>query len=232
MNCLIVDDEPIAQDILKEYISRVDFLQLVACCNDAQEAFSAIDQNELDLVFLDINMPGIDGITLAKIIPKEVQIIFTTAYREYAVEGFNLEATDYLLKPIPFDRFLKAVNRVREAKPKTALKQDQTEIPGFIFVRQDRKMEKIEIQKIKYVESYADYIKIHLEDRISIVRESISNFEKKLPSSRFIRFHRGYIGNIAAIDSYTNEYIEIDGKALTISRSYKKDVLERLSSFE
>lgn len=229
MNCLIVDDEPIAQDILKEFVSKVDFLNLTGVCNNAHDAFSEVQKNQIDLVFLDINMPGIDGIALAKILPKNVQVIFTTAYREFAVEGFNLEATDYLLKPIPFERFLQAVNKVRESK---SISNPIAERPDFIFVRQDRKMEKIGIQEILFVESYADYIKIHLPDRVSIVRESISNFEKKLPEKQFIRFHRSYIGNISKIDSYTNEYLEIGGKALTISRSFKKEVLEKLSEFE
>lgn len=229
MNCLIVDDEPIAQDILKKFVSQVDFLHLIACSSSANEAFSEIQKNVIDLVFLDINMPGIDGIALAKILPKNVQVIFTTAYREFAVEGFNLEATDYLLKPIPFERFLQAVNKVREGNAKRSSEEEK---PEFIFVRQDRRMEKIKILEILFVESYADYIKIHLPDRVSIVRESLSNFEKKLPGNQFIRFHRSYIGNISAIDSYTHEYLEIGGSALTISRSFKKEVLEKLSRYE
>ncbi|WP_192349360.1 LytTR family DNA-binding domain-containing protein [Algoriphagus sp. Y33] len=231
MNCLIVDDEPIAQNILKEFISTIDYLNLVACCSNSNEAFNEVQQKQVDLVFLDVNMPGIDGMAFAKIIPKEIHVIFTTAYREYAIEGFNLQATDYLLKPIPFDRFLKAVAKARESfvtkSPQTA--QDKSE---FIFVRQDRKMEKIDFSEILVVESQADYIKIHLKDRFLIVRESISNFEKKLPGSRFIRFHRSFIGNLKSIDSYTHEYLEIAGKALTISRSYKEEVLRRLQQFE
>jgi len=231
MNCLIVDDEPIAQNILKEFISKVDYLHLVDCCSNANEAFNVVQQNKIDLVFLDINMPGIDGMAFAKIIPKEIHVIFTTAYREYAIEGFNLEATDYLLKPIPFDRFLKSVAKVQESLTK-ARNTPSAEKPEFLFVRQDRKMEKIDFSEILFVESYSDYIKIHLNDRVLIVRESISNFENKLPESQFIRFHRSFIGNILAIDSYTHEYLEIAGKALTISRSYKEEVLKRLQQFE
>lgn len=231
MNCLIVDDEPIAQNILKEFISKVDYLHLVDCCSNANEAFNVVQQNAIDLVFLDINMPGIDGMAFAKIIPKEIHVIFTTAYREYAIEGFNLEATDYLLKPIPFDRFLKSVAKVKESLQKNR-NSSTPEKPEFLFVRQDRKMEKIEFSDIQFVESYADYIKIHLKDRVLVVRESITNFENKLPESQFIRFHRSFIGNMSAIDSYTHEYLEIAGKALTISRSYKEEVLKRLQQFE
>lgn len=229
MNCLIVDDEPIAQNILKEYISKVDYLNLVACCSNAHEAFDQIKANPIQLVFLDINMPGIDGISFAKILPPETHVIFTTAYREYAIEGFDLAATDYLLKPIPFDRFLKALSKVED--------QNKAEFPipekqDFLFVRQDRKMEKVNFSEILYIESYADYVKIHLKDQVLIVRESISNFEEKLPKNQFIRFHRSFIGNISAIDSYTHEYLEIGNKALTISRSYKEAVLKTLSQFE
>ncbi|WP_296705797.1 LytTR family DNA-binding domain-containing protein [Algoriphagus sp.] len=230
MNCLIVDDEPIAQNILKDFISKVDYLNLVASCSNSNEAFNVVQNKDIDLVFLDINMPGIDGMAFAKIIPKEIQVIFTTAYREYAIEGFNLEAVDYLLKPIPFDRFLKAVAKVKESVSKTI----NTTKPNsdFIFVRQDRKMEKIDLGDILFVESYADYIKIHLKEKVMVVRESISNFESKLPENQFIRFHRSFIGNISAISSYTHEYLEIAGNALTISRSYKEEVLSRLQQFE
>ncbi|MEN2280992.1 LytTR family DNA-binding domain-containing protein [Algoriphagus sp. SE2] len=230
MNCLIVDDEPIAQNILKDFISKVDYLNLVGCCSNANEAFNEVQQQSIDLIFLDINMPGIDGMAFAKIIPQEIQVIFTTAYREYAIEGFDLQAADYLLKPIPFDRFLKAVAKVKESISKSGSEiQSKSE---FLFVKQDRKMEKIDFADIQFVESYSDYIKIHLKDRMLLVRESISNFETKLPSEQFIRFHRSYIGNISAIDSYTHEFLEIGGKALTISRSYKEEVLRRLQQFE
>lgn len=231
MNCLIVDDEPIAQNILKDFISKVDHLNLVGCASNANEAFNVVQQKQIDLIFLDINMPGIDGMAFAKIIPKEIHVIFTTAYREYAIEGFNLEATDYLLKPIPFDRFLKSVAKVKESLGKNS-SASIPEKPEFLFVRQDRKMEKIDFSDILYIESYADYIKIHLKDRVLVVRESISNFENKLPESQFIRFHRSFIGNILAIDSYTHEFLEIGRKTLTISRSYKEEVLKRLQKFE
>jgi DNA-binding LytR/AlgR family response regulator len=231
MNCLIVDDEPIAQNILKDFISKVDHLNLVGSASNANEAFNLVQQEQIDLIFLDINMPGIDGMAFAKIIPKEIHVIFTTAYREYAIEGFDLEATDYLLKPIPFDRFLKSVAKVKESLGKNS-SASISEKPEFLFVRQDRKMEKVDFSDILYVESYADYIKIHLKGRVLVVRESISNFENKLPESQFIRFHRSFIGNILAIDSYTHEFLEIGGKTLTISRSYKEEVLKRLQKFE
>ncbi|UZD22787.1 LytTR family DNA-binding domain-containing protein [Algoriphagus halophytocola] len=231
MNCLIVDDEPIAQNILKEFISKVDYLHLTACCSNASEAFNSIQKEDIDLVFLDINMPGIDGISFAKIIPKKVQVIFTTAYREYALEGFELEATDYLLKPIPFERFLKAVSKTKQSIAQNE-KPNVSEKPEFLFVRQDRKMEKIAFDEILYVESYSDYLKIHLKTQTILARESLSNFAEKLPENQFIRIHRSFIANLSAITSYTHEFVEVNGNALTISRSFKEDVLKRLQQFE
>ncbi|WP_425639612.1 LytR/AlgR family response regulator transcription factor [Algoriphagus yeomjeoni] len=231
MNCLIVDDEPIAQNILKDFVSKVNHLNLVGCASNANEAFNLVQQGQVDLIFLDINMPGIDGMAFAKIIPQEMHVIFTTAYREYAIAGFDLAATDYLLKPIPFERFLKAIAKAKDAFDSKS-HPTSSEKPDFLFVRQDRKMEKVNFDDILYIESFADYIKIHLKDCVSVVRESISNFESKLPASQFLRFHRSFIGNISAITSYTHEFLEIDGKALTISRSYKEEVLKRLQKFE
>lgn len=228
MNCLIVDDEPIAQNILKGFVSKVDYLHLVAACANSNEAFNLIQKEDIELIFLDINMPGIDGMALAKIIPPHIHVIFTTAYREYAKEGFDLEATDYLLKPIAFERFLQAVAKVK----KRDLTSTEAEKPDFLFVRQDRKMEKIAFAEIAFIESYSDYIKIHLNGKTLIVRESLSTFESKLPQDKFIRFHRSFIGRLGAIESYTHEYIQIAGQALTISRSFKTEVLEKLQQFE
>ncbi|MFC3881884.1 LytR/AlgR family response regulator transcription factor [Algoriphagus namhaensis] len=231
MNCLILDDEPIAQDILKEYISKVDYLNLEGCFSNSSEAFNHLQKVQPDLIFLDINMPGIDGVSFAKIIPKEIQVVFTTAYREYALEGFDLQASDYLLKPISFDRFLKSVSRVKALHDKMSASMPTTS-QDFVFVRIERKMEKIALAEITYIESFADYLKIHQKTQTSVVRESLSSFEKKLPPSQFIRIHRSFIANLNAITSYTHEYLEVVGKALTISRSYKEEVIKRLREFE
>ncbi|MAZ28626.1 MAG: DNA-binding response regulator [Cytophagaceae bacterium] len=231
MNCIIVDDEPIAQDILKNFVEKVDFLRLNGVYDNATEAFNSIQKGEVELVFLDINMPGIDGMAFAKILPKHIKIIFTTAYREYAVEGFDLHAMDYLLKPISFERFLKAVNRVREALGSITTGGDEID-RKFVFVRVDRKMEKLAFDEIMYIESYADYLKIHTATGLIVVRETLSNFEEKLPNDHFIRVHRSYIARLDAISSYTHEQIEVNKNSLPISRSYKEKVLETLQRFE
>ena len=228
--CVVVDDEPVARDVLISYIGKIPNLKLIKSCKNALEAFEVMNTQKVDLFFLDINMPEVTGLSFAKMIGKEVKVIFTTAYREYAVEGFNLKAVDYLLKPIAFERFLEAVNayfetlKVREV---TFTKVKDTE-SDFFFVRSERKMVKINFDAILYIESLSDYIKIHQENKTIVTRETITNVEAKLPQSKFLRIHRSYIVAIKSIESYTNEFIEIKNKALPISRSYKESILKKM----
>ncbi|MEZ4796268.1 MAG: LytTR family DNA-binding domain-containing protein [Flavobacteriaceae bacterium] len=233
ISCLIVDDEAIAREVIATHLSKISNINIVASCNSCIEAFNIISNHTIDLVFLDINMPEISGISFAKSINKDIKIIFTTAYREYAVEGFELQAVDYLLKPISFERLLKAVNTYFEVyKNNYEITSNNTETINFMFVRSDRRMQKIAFNEIVYIESYSDYIKIHLADKTTVVtRETISAVEAKLPKSEFIRIHRSFIIAINYIDSFTNEEIVISGKSLTISRSYKKEVLDILDKF-
>jgi DNA-binding LytR/AlgR family response regulator len=233
ISCLIVDDESIAREVIATHLSKIKNINIVASCSNAIEAFNMISNHTIDLVFLDINMPEISGISFAKSINRNIKIIFTTAYRNYAVEGFELQAVDYLLKPISFERLLKAVNTYFEVyNNPSELTFDQSENSHFMFVRSDRRMLKIAFNEIVYIESYSDYIKIHLVDKNTVVtRETISAVEAKLPKREFIRIHRSYIIAIKYIESFTNEQIEISGKSLPISRSYKKEVLDTLNLF-
>ena len=233
ISCIIVDDESIARDIIVSHLSKIDSIEVVATCKNAIEAFNILSSKTVDLIFLDINMPEISGIAFAKSINKDVKIIFTTAYRDYAVEGFDLQAVDYLLKPISFERLVKAVNRyfeVHNSLKQTDVLPDETNT--FIFVRADRKMIKIDFDSILYIESYSDYIKIHLDKQDTIItRETISAIEAKLPNNSFLRIHRSFIICLEKIQSFTNEHITINRKALPISRSYKKDVLKTLEKY-
>lgn len=232
INCVIVDDEVMAREILTSFVAKITNLHLIKSCKNAMEAIEVVNKNQIDLLFLDINMPDISGLSLAKSINKKTKIIFTTAYREYAIDGFDLQAVDYLLKPIAFDRFLQAVNKFFETisiKTSAEKKLEKLEKNDFIFVRSDRKMVKISFDEILYVESLSDYIKIYLSDKIVVTRETISNIETKLPTNDFFRVHRSYIVNKNKIHSYTNEFIEIDKKAISISRTYKENVLKKLS---
>lgn len=232
ISCLIVDDEAMAIEIIATHLAKIPTIKTINSCNNAIEAFNFLINNSVDLVFLDINMPEISGISFAKSIDRDIKIIFTTAYRDYAVEGFELQAVDYLLKPISFERLLKAVNTYFEVyKHSKTTHLQQEESSEFMFVRADRRMIKIDFDAIIYVESYCDYIKIHLTDETITTRETISAIEAKLPNKNFIRIHRSYIISLANITSFTNEEITINKKSLPISRSYKKEVLSILEKF-
>jgi DNA-binding LytR/AlgR family response regulator len=233
ISCLIVDDEPVAREILESHLSKIDVVKVVASCKNALEAFHFMNAEKIDLIFLDINMPEISGLSFAKTINRNVKIIFTTAYREYAVDGFDLQAVDYLLKPISFERLLQAINKYFDENAvveNIVSKEIIPEKSDFIFVRSDRKMIKIFISDILFIESLADYIKIQLPDNMVVTRETMSSIEAKLPQKDFLRVHRSFLISITAIESFTNEYIEIKRKQIPISRSYKKEVLERLES--
>ncbi|WP_440122576.1 LytR/AlgR family response regulator transcription factor [Tenacibaculum sp. Ill] len=227
ITCVIVDDEPIAREILESFIDKTPNLELISSCKNAMEALQVAQTENIDLFFLDINMPEITGLSLAKIINNKSQIIFTTAYRDYAVDGFNLSVIDYLLKPISFDRFLQAIQKVTNNNMKISIENDNKK--DFMFVRADRKMVKINFKDILYIESLGDYVKVFTNNDTVITRETISNFQTTLPSDCFIRVHRSYIVSISKISSYTNEYIEIAKKAVSISRSYKESVLQKLA---
>jgi DNA-binding LytR/AlgR family response regulator len=232
IKCVIVDDEVIAREVITTHLSKIPNIKITGSCSNAIDAFRILREQQVDLVFLDINMPEISGISFAKSINKNVKIIFTTAYRDYAVEGFELKAVDYLLKPISFERLHKAINTYFEIyiNSSKTVKED-VEHNNFMFVRADRRMLKIDFDSIIYIESYSDYIKIHLPSETIVTRETISAIEAKLPKRQFLRIHRSYIIALTHISSFTNEEIIINNTALTISRSYKKEVLKVLASF-
>lgn len=231
IKCIIVDDEPVAREILESHLEKIGTIEVVASCKNAMEAFQTISSQKIDLVFLDINMPAVSGLSLARSINKNIKIIFTTAYRDYAVEGFDLQAVDYLLKPISLERLLQAVNKYLNENMQLPLVSetiaDEDKSDSF-FVRSDRKMVKVAFNEIHYIESLADYIKIHLKDKNVVTRETISSIEAKLPKNDFIRVHRSFIIALNAIDSFTSEFVEIGKKQIPVSRSYKEQVLQRL----
>lgn len=234
INCIVVDDEPMAIDILKTHLSKIEDVTILATCKNASEAFNVINKQEVDLIFLDINMPGISGISFAKSINRSIKIIFTTAYREFAVDGFNLHAVDYLLKPISFERLLDALNNFSEIHRKSANSTIKEETqPSFIFIRVDRRMLKLIFDEILFIESLSDYLKIHLQNNeVVVLRETITNIADKMPSIQFLRIHRSFIINIKEVVSYNNEEIVIKDKSLPISRSYKEQVLTYLNNFQ
>lgn len=222
IKCIIVDDEATAREVLQILIRQIEDLEIMAFCKNATEAFDALQKHPVDLIFLDINMPDRSGISLAKSISKSTKIIFTTAYRKYAVDGFDLQAVDYLLKPI-------SLARLRQAIKKYSVENSKNEDPvDYLVIRSDRKMVKINFGDIVHIESLSDYIKIHTTEKTIITRETISKIESKLQKNDFIRIHRSFIVSVAFIDSYTSEFVEIKKKTLPISRTYRSSFIDRI----
>lgn len=231
IQCIIVDDERVAREILEQHLSKISRMEVVASCKNVPEAFDVMNSKEVDLIFLDINLPEVSGLSFARTINQQVKVIFTTAYREYAVDGFNLQAVDYLLKPISFERLMQAINKfLNEKNTPTQRIQEaiEPEKNDYIFVRADRKMVKINFSDILFVESLSDYVKIHLREKHIVTRETIGSFEARLPRQDFVRSHRSYLVALAHIDAFTHEDLHVGTHEIPISRSYKKEVLERL----
>lgn len=228
--CVIVDDEPLARELIETYINKLPDFTIVASCKNAIEASNILNSESIDLLFLDINLPVLKGTDFFKNLIHKPQVIFTTAYREYAVEGFELNAIDYLLKPIVFERFFMAIQKfIKTQQPSvseaTAEKQDEK--IDYIFVSKARKQIKVYLDNVLYIESFKDYIKIHFTDDELMVKESISHFEKRI-DNRFLRTHRSYIVNQEKITAFTKQDIEIGKIEIPIGDSYRTSVNEVL----
>ncbi|MEO9483370.1 MAG: LytTR family DNA-binding domain-containing protein [Ekhidna sp.] len=234
IRCLIVDDEPLAIEILHSYVQRVDSLELVGTCSNAVQAFDVLKKEKVDLLFLDIQMPKLTGIEFLKALNPTPKVIFTTAYREYAVESYELNVVDYLLKPIAFDRFLMSINKVVESRESTIEVVQATGTPAptndpFLFLKVDRKMVKVYLKDITYIESLKDYVRVKTEDGKELVSlQKISYLEKKLPSDCFVRIHKSYIISLKKIAAYSGSSIEVGGTEVPIGRSYKSEVMRAL----
>ncbi len=231
--CLVVDDEPLAIKVIESHIVKIPDLAIVSTCNNAVEAFNVLLKNQIDLVFLDVEMPEITGIDLLKSLKKAPAIIFTTAYRDFALDAYEHDAVDYLLKPIAFERFFKSISKYYQWKGNDDLKilgNRKSEQPGnvFIYVRSGRKIVKIFLNDILFIESLKDYVKIHSENEIIITREKISALEEKLPEDQFIRTHRSFLVAVSNIRAFTSETIEIKKHEIPIGRTYKNSVLSFL----
>jgi DNA-binding LytR/AlgR family response regulator len=236
IRCLIVDDEPIASQVIKSYIEKLDAFILAEVCENALQAFEYLQTNQIDLMFLDIQMPQITGLEFLKTLQNPPKVIIVTAYREFAFEGFELDVVDYLLKPVSFDRFLKAINKFNNLDSVTARPNiDKKMIPGSdgdsIWVRADRKNIKIRIDDINYIEGLKDYVKIYVKNGLVISKMPMKNMEKMLPDKRFIRIHRSYLISISKISAFNNEGIEIDAAMLPIGKMYKESVIRFLEEY-
>lgn len=234
-NCLIVDDEPPAREVLRRYVAQATMLNLVGECANAIQAITAVKQQEVDLIFLDIQMPQLSGIDLIRTLSQQPKIILTTAFEQYAVQAFELNATDYLVKPISFERFLKAVIKILpDQKTPTEIQQvnhpartlDQT----FLYFRADRKMVKVFLSDILYVESLKDYVKVHTIKGMVVTKYAMVSLEAMLPANNFLRIHRSFLISIDKIDSFTADEIDVQGRLLPIGKLYRQQTLKMLTS--
>ena len=226
IKCIIIEDEPLAVKVLSDYILQVPFLELLQTFKDAILAADFLRNNHTDLIFLDIHLPKLKGMAFLKTLSNQPAVIVTTAYHQYAVEGFNLNVTDYLLKPFEFERFLVAVTKVKTARMENQ-KAVSGEVKDFIFLNVQKKKVKILFSEIIYIESQQEYIRIVTMNKEYLSKMSTHEIENLLPSGLFKRIHRSYIISISKIVSYTAEIVELKGVSIPIGRGYR-DILENL----
>lgn len=231
LRCIIADDEPIARQILESYIEDIPQLELVASCKNAFEVIEELDKQSVDLLFLDINMPKLSGLSLLKTLRVKPEVIITTAYSEYAVEGFELEVTDYLLKPFSLERFMQAVSRVQKKKeqpqqaPAISLATETPQAES-IFIKSDKKILQFKFDDLYYVEAYGNYLKIYTADDMILTAQTLSDFLDKLPK-QFVRVHKSYVVNFSHLKLIDGNRIKLNNNSdIPIGKSYRKDVLD------
>ena len=222
LKCIITDDEPIARKGLQSYVERIDFLELVGVCEDAIQLNNQLKSQQADLLFLDIEMPYMTGIELLNSLSNPPKVIITSAYAEYAIKGYDLEVSDYLLKPISFDRFLKAVNKVYDQliSSQTPVVQD------YLFVKTSLKLEKIRFNDMRFIEGVENYVAIYTSDGKIITHTTLRTILQKLPPERFVQVHKSYLVNIDKIDSIEGNLLGIGKNKISLSRTYKETALE------
>jgi len=225
-SCLIVDDEPLSRDVLKKYIAEVQDLELLAECRNAAEASYQLNNNSIDILFLDINMPGLSGISFARSLTSAPLIVFTTAYSEYAVEGFEIDATDYLVKPYSFERFLKAVNRAFERLQENP--KDKSSI-AKVLVKADKKLYALPFVEILFLEGQGDYIRIFTGQQKLVVHDTIKNFLSSLPKKDFMRIHKSFVVNLKRIEYLEGNQVRIGEHTLPVSPYHREELLTRFT---
>ncbi|HSK14406.1 MAG TPA: LytTR family DNA-binding domain-containing protein [Phnomibacter sp.] len=232
IRCLLVDDEPLARDVMRRYIDALPQLELAGECANAIEALTFLQQHEVDLMLLDIHMPQLKGHEMLKTLRHPPRVIFTTAYAEYAVDGFELEVVDFLLKPIHFERFIKAINKITsnngQQSDNDPQNKPQLNNESYVYFRADRKMVKVMLDDIIFIESMKDYLKVVTTGQAIVTKQSLTSVEAMLPATKFIRIHRSYMVNTLHITSYTHELLEIGKTELPIGKLYRGEVMQRL----
>lgn len=231
--CIIIDNEPLARDLIRNHISKLESFEIVAECGDAMKALQELRDQKVDLMFMDIQMPQITGIEFLKILKNPPKVIITTAYREYALDSFEHDVVDYLLKPITFERFLKSVNKYYQSS------QDETQVlasvseviqseEAFIYVKENKRVLKVNLNEILYIEGLSEYVQIYTDTKKIITKTSLTKLEEKLPNDGFLRIHKSFIVSVSRIEAFTSNTIEVPGKEIPIGRSYKNIVLNSL----
>jgi DNA-binding LytR/AlgR family response regulator len=229
-NCLIIDDEPIAIRVIKNHLKAFPEFNVVAECNNALEAMPILAKEKIDLLFCDIQMPQITGVDFIRSLKHPPKVIFTTAYRDYAVEAFELNVVDYLLKPVSFERFTKGISNFLESMANNliSIEPENTSAHNYIFLKADKKHYKVDMCDVFYFESLGDYVVVFTTTRKIITKEKISNLAENLPAKQFIQIHRSYIVSISKIESIGAGFVEINKKKLPVGRNYKPELSKLL----
>lgn len=228
LNCLIVDDEPVARKGLEEYVGEVDFLQLAGKCENAVKAATFLNEGNIDLIFLDIHMPKLSGIEFLKALTNPPMVIFTTAYSEYALEGYTLDIIDYLVKPIPFERFLKAVQKAHDFHRLKHIASSQPASQEYFFIKCDHKYERVNYNDVLYIEAMQNYCIVHTRDRKMITYITFSGLESQLPAERFLKVHKSFLVAVEKIKSLDGNEIVIGNARIPISRNLKDEVMKKI----
>ncbi|UOY07141.1 LytTR family DNA-binding domain-containing protein [Muricauda sp. SCSIO 64092] len=229
LHCMIVDDEPMAIKVIESHLKEFNDIKLVASCRNATQAFDVLQNHKVDFIFLDIEMPKMDGLSFLKSLKDPPLVLITTAHRKFALDGFELDVLDYLLKPISLDRFMQAIAKIRRLRRLEGNRQGNNPGPtSHIYVKSDRENVKINLLDILYLESLKNHVKIVTPGKNYITMVSIGEMQNKLPSNLFLRVHRSYLVNIEHIQNYTNTYLVIDRKSFPLGNVYKQEVLEKL----
>lgn len=229
INCIVVDDEPLARQLIESYIDQIPEIRCLGSFQTAIEAFAALHQHTIDVIFLDIEMPGITGLNFIRSLKTTVKVIFTTAYTEYAVDAFEIDAIDYLVKPVTFERFLKAIQKIGFTKIEAAMSNPAAGEITYIFLKADRRLIKVDLALIIYVEGFGDYVKVHTVNETYVTYMTMAKLESLLPASKFIRIHRSTIVNTAFIQFIEGNFIRVNNIDLAIGSTYRESLLQRLS---
>jgi DNA-binding LytR/AlgR family response regulator len=228
-SCIIVDDEPLARTVLEKYISRCPLLSLTASCSTGYEAMEVLDRLPVGIIFLDINMPGLSGLSMIRSLDRPPEIVFTTAYPEYAVEGFELDAADYLVKPFSFERFLKAVNKsLKRIENRGKAGPVASEQKKFLMVKADGKIYQVDHASIHYLEAMGDYVRIHTDSGVITTYGTMKKMEVILPEEQFLRVHRSYLVALEKISFLEGNLLRVGDRDIPVGQSYRDNLLKRL----